>query len=258
MGCPAEADALVTDAVSCLEPPRSHVSIRTGLTVNATLAMRMVATDALKANAFRNTSVSPQLPGLDVHRLEGNAFSGLTVGSGWVSLASLGLRTVEDGAFAGLRAATLDLSRSNLSDVHAGAFRDVELSDTLSVRDNARPIAAIGSRAFANSTVGSLDFEGSSIGRLEAHALSGLAQRSAYLKLSGKKIAHVGGGAFSNLTRANGGGGEWLLAMRTSGRDHDFGQRFMTSRDPLRPRATTPWACSRRSSTRLTSRNSSS
>ena len=66
------------------------------------------------------------------------------------------IETVEDGAFATLRAAELDLSTNNLTRIVAGAFRDLELTGALDLRGNA--IASVEAGAFATLRAADLDW----------------------------------------------------------------------------------------------------
>ena len=94
------------------------------------------------------------------------------------------------------------MSGNNLTLVATGAFRDVELSATLDLSDNAQRIASIESHAFAGSAVDKLDLHGSSIDRSSARA-EWLVHNDDTVE-QGRGLSFVGSGALSNLTRASG------------------------------------------------------
>ena len=113
------------------------------------------------------------------------------------------------------------MSGNNLTLVAAGAFRDVELSATLDLSDNAQRIASIESHAFAGSEVDKLDLHGSSIGRLETHALSGLVHNDDTLDMKGRGLSFVG---LWRALQSDAGERRGVRACRPERQQHRFGR----------------------------------
>ena len=132
------------------------------------------------------------------------AFTNLTRASGasfaLVDLSDNAISTVEDGAFATLRAANLDLSSNSISRAITGAFlRDAHLSGVVDLRYN--QLSTIENSAFAGMQLAEMRIDSNTVGTIQSGAFYDL-ELSGDLTLS-EQVVNVEDGAFATLRAAN-------------------------------------------------------